>query len=128
MLDINQACEAFKILLEEQQARIANMSAEKVDFSTKACVTIGIVDGDGIGPLIMEHAVAVLKKLLAEEIKSVLSCPVGVEIISALNMVSVLRLKLAFIVVVIITPTERNMSIKILIDKNIKLNLVFLSI
>ena len=69
MLDINQACEAFKKLLEEQQARIANMSTEKVDFSNKACVTIGIIDGDGIGPLIMEHAVAVLQKLLADEIK-----------------------------------------------------------
>ena len=69
MVDINQACEAFKILLEEQQARIANMSTEKVDFSNKTCVTIGIVDGDGIGPLIMEHAVAVLNKLLSDEIK-----------------------------------------------------------
>ena len=69
MLDINQACEAFKKLLEEQQARIANMSTEKVDFSNKACVTIGIIDGDGIGPLIMEHAVAVLEKLLADEIQ-----------------------------------------------------------
>ena len=67
-MDINQACEAFKILLEEQQQRIANMNTEKVDFSAKETVTIGIVPGDGIGPIIMEQAVSVLQTLLAEEI------------------------------------------------------------
>ena len=49
-MNIEQACEAFRILLEEQQNRIANMNTEKTDFTTKKCVTIGIVDGDGIGP------------------------------------------------------------------------------
>ena len=67
-MDITQACEAFRILLEEQQARITNMNTEKVDFSTKECVTIGLVDGDGIGPIIMAAASRVLKKLLADEI------------------------------------------------------------
>jgi len=67
-MDITQACEAFRILLEEQQARIANMNTEKVDFSTKECVTIGLVDGDGIGPIIMAQARRVLEKLLADEI------------------------------------------------------------
>jgi len=67
-MDIQQACEAFRILLEEQQERIANMNADKVDFSVKETVTIGIIDGDGIGPIIMEQAVRVLKKLLEEEI------------------------------------------------------------
>ena len=67
-MDINQACEAFRILLEEQQNRIANMNTEKTDFSAKKCVTIGIVDGDGIGPYITAHATKVLEKLLADEI------------------------------------------------------------
>ena len=67
-MDITQACEAFRILLEEQQARIANMNTEKVDFSTKECVTVGLVDGDGIGPIIMAQARRVLEKLLADEI------------------------------------------------------------
>ena len=67
-MDINQACEAFKILLQEQQARIAGMNTEKVDFSTKKVVTVGIIDGDGIGPIIMEQAVRVLEKLLADDI------------------------------------------------------------
>ena len=67
-MDINQACEAFRVLLEEQQNRIANMNTEKTDFATKKCVTIGIVDGDGIGPYITAHATRVLEKLLADEI------------------------------------------------------------
>ena len=46
-MDINQACEAFRKILEEQQARVANMNTEKTDFSTKKTVTIGVVDGDG---------------------------------------------------------------------------------
>ena len=68
MNDINKACEAFRILLEEQQARIANMSTEKTDFSSKKTVVIGIVDGDGIGPIITTQAARVLEKLLADEI------------------------------------------------------------
>ena len=68
MMDVNQACEAFKKILEEQQARIANMNTEKTDFSTKETVTIGVVDGDGIGPIITKQATRVLEKLLADEI------------------------------------------------------------
>ena len=68
-MDIQQACEAFRVLLQEQQDRIANMKTEKVDFSKKETIIIGIVPGDGIGPIIMEHAVAVLEKLLADRIQ-----------------------------------------------------------
>ena len=68
-MDIEQALEAFRILLTEQQNRAANMNTEKTDFSTKECVTIGVVDGDGIGPIITKQATRVLKKLLAEEIE-----------------------------------------------------------
>ena len=67
-MDINQACEAFRKILEEQQARIANMNTEKTDFSTKKTVTIGVVDGDGIGPIITAQATRVLEKVLADEI------------------------------------------------------------
>ena len=70
MKEVTLACEAFRQLLEEQLQRVANMTTEKTDFSTKKVVTIGIVDGDGIGPIIMEHAVKVLNQLLAEEIAS----------------------------------------------------------
>ena len=68
MSQIEQACEAFKKLLEEQLLRIENANNEKTDFTTKKTVTIGIVDGDGIGPLIMNRAKQVLSILLAEEI------------------------------------------------------------
>ena len=67
-MDINQACEAFRKILEEQQLRIANMSSEKTDFSTKEVITIGVVGGDGIGPIITEQASRVLEKMLAKEI------------------------------------------------------------
>ncbi len=67
-MDIHQACEAFRILLEEQQKRIARMTTQKVDFSKKETVTIGLIDGDGIGPIIMESAKAVLQVLLREQI------------------------------------------------------------
>ena len=68
MFDVNQACEAFKKILEEQLARIENMDATKTDFTTKDCITIGVVDGDGIGPIITKQAKRVLEKLLADEI------------------------------------------------------------
>ena len=67
-MNIEQACEAFKKLLEEQQARIAKMDCTKTDFATKKVVTIGVVDGDGIGPIITHQAARVLEKLLADEI------------------------------------------------------------
>ena len=65
---VDQACEAFRVLLEEQLRRVENMNSQKVDFSTKETVTIGIIDGDGIGPVIMEQAVAVLEKLVKDDI------------------------------------------------------------
>ena len=70
MIDLDLACEHFRKLLTEQQERLANMSAEKVDYSAKKVVTIGIIDGDGIGPIIMEQALRVLEALLADELAS----------------------------------------------------------
>ena len=70
MSNIDQACAHFRRLLEEQLARIDNMRGDKVDFRKKEAVTIGIIDGDGIGPIIMEQAVRILKKLLAADIES----------------------------------------------------------
>ena len=69
MRELDLACDSFRTLLEEQLARIANMNSEKVDFTTKKTVTIGIIDGDGIGPIIMAHAVKVLETLLADELE-----------------------------------------------------------
>lgn len=69
MRELDQACESFRKLLEEQLARVEHTSSEKVDFSKKQTVTIGLIDGDGIGPLIMGQAVRVLETLLADEIR-----------------------------------------------------------
>ena len=68
MFDINQACEAFKKILEDQMTRIENMNTEKTDFTSKKTITIGVVDGDGIGPIITKQATRVLEKVLANEI------------------------------------------------------------
>lgn len=65
---IVNATAAFQKILREQLTRVENMKSEKVDFTTKEVVTIGIVDGDGIGPLITKQAERVLRKLLADEI------------------------------------------------------------
>ena len=67
-MNIEQACESFKKLLEEQLLRIENANEEKTDFTNKKVVTVGIIDGDGIGPLILNRAKEVLNILLADEI------------------------------------------------------------
>ena len=69
MTDLEIACDSFRTLLNEQLARIEAMREVKTDFTTKKIVTIGIIDGDGIGPIIMEQATRVLHKLLAKEIQ-----------------------------------------------------------
>ena len=67
---MEKSLEHFAAILKEQMDRIANMSTEKTDFSKKETITIGIIDGDGIGPIIMEQAVRVLNQLLADKIAS----------------------------------------------------------
>ena len=69
-MNLEQACAQFRSLLEEQLDRIETMDSTPVTFSAEKAVTIGLVDGDGIGPIIMESAEAVLKKLLEDEIGS----------------------------------------------------------
>lgn len=69
MTELELACEQFAALLREQQQRIANMKDQQVDYSQKETVTIGLIDGDGIGPMIMAQATSVLKTLLAEQIE-----------------------------------------------------------
>ena len=64
------AVDAFRVLLKEQLDRVAHMSSEKVDFTKKEVVTIGLIDGDGIGPIIMKAAQRVLEKLLEADIAS----------------------------------------------------------
>ena len=68
MNQLDLVCNQFRTLLEEQLRRIENMNEQKTDFSSKPCVVIGLIDGDGIGPIIMAQAKRVLELLLADEI------------------------------------------------------------
>ena len=65
---IEKAVEQFRTLLLEQQQRAKNMDTENVDLSKKQTIVIGVLDGDGIGPIIMKEARKVLKELLKDEI------------------------------------------------------------
>ena len=67
---ILSAVDAFRVLLRQQLERIDHMNTDKVDFSTKDAVTIGLIDGDGIGAVISTQARRVLEALLADEIRS----------------------------------------------------------
>ena len=67
---ILSAVDAFRVLLRQQLERIDHMNTDKVDFSTKEVVTIGLIDGDGIGAVISPQARRVLEALLADEIAS----------------------------------------------------------
>ena len=49
---ILSAVDAFRVLLRQQLERIDHMNTDKVDFSTNDAVTIGLIDGDGIGAVI----------------------------------------------------------------------------
>lgn len=65
---IKQACDAFQELLEEQLARAERIANEQGTDSKSEKTVIGLIDGDGIGPIIMEQAVRVLNALAADEI------------------------------------------------------------
>ena len=69
--DIQKAVADFEVLLREQYARNERIreSAGKVkDGAEAGKVVIGMTAGDGIGPVIMKEAEAVLQKLLAEKL------------------------------------------------------------
>ena len=67
---IEKACQQFRSLLEEQLARTDNMEqgAPPKDFSSLDQITVGVIGGDGIGPLIMKETRRVLETLLADEL------------------------------------------------------------
>ena len=65
---IEKALAHFRSLLEEQQARLLTLEKPRKDFASMETVTVGIVPGDGIGPIIMAQAVRVLEHLLQSEI------------------------------------------------------------
>lgn len=70
--NIDEYCAHFKKLLQAQLERCERMEkdAERTDFSSKEKIVIGVIGGDGIGPIIVDEAKKVAEKLLSEEISS----------------------------------------------------------
>ena len=66
---IRNAVAHFEQLLREQIARAENLNAAKKQKDENKTV-IGLIDGDGIGPIIMAEAKKALEKLLADEISA----------------------------------------------------------
>lgn len=83
--ETRQAMAAFGALIESEYDRIKWMKEDQVvtDFSKKEAITIGVLPGDGIGPIIMEQALRVLRELLAPELAS---GRVGIRVIQGMTI------------------------------------------
>ena len=70
--EIRAAQEKLAALIRSDFARIDRMKADEevTDFSKLNKIVIGVMPGDGIGPLIMKQALRVLNTMLAPEIAS----------------------------------------------------------
>jgi len=70
--NIDAYCDHFKKLLISQLERCERMekSASPTDFASKDKIVIGVIGGDGIGPIIVNEAQKVAEALLADEIKN----------------------------------------------------------
>jgi isocitrate dehydrogenase (NAD+) len=69
MENIIKAQEKFAELIKSEYARIERMKADSeiTDFSKLEKIIVGIMPGDGIGPIIMKEAIKVLNALLEKE-------------------------------------------------------------
>lgn len=69
---IKSAVEQYETLLRKQLARVDEMEkgASPVDLANKEKLVIGVIGGDGIGPIIVEQAKRVLDILLKDEVYS----------------------------------------------------------
>ena len=70
--NIAAAQERLGELIAEEYRRIERMKADTqvVDFSKLDRIVVGIMPGDGIGPIIMKEALRVMGKLMAPELSS----------------------------------------------------------
>ncbi|MBS5284912.1 MAG: isocitrate/isopropylmalate dehydrogenase family protein [Clostridiales bacterium] len=69
---IRRAGERFGELIREEMERIERMKEGRqvTDFSSLDPIVIGILPGDGIGPIIMKQTIRVLKELIRDELQS----------------------------------------------------------
>ncbi len=65
---IDALCEQFRALLTEQAARAEKLNSDTAPQENREKTVIGIVSGDGIGPIIIREAKRLLERLLKEEI------------------------------------------------------------
>ncbi|MCI6887675.1 MAG: isocitrate/isopropylmalate family dehydrogenase, partial [Lachnospiraceae bacterium] len=72
MSEITAAQEKFGELIQSEFQRIERMKAdtEVTDFDSLDHIVIGVLPGDGIGPIIMKEALRVLNNLLEPEVAS----------------------------------------------------------
>lgn len=72
MESIKAAQEKFGELIQSEFERIERMKADQevIDFSKLDKIVVGVLPGDGIGPIIMKEVLKVLNNLLAPEIAS----------------------------------------------------------
>ena len=70
--EIREAVVKFESLLRQQLERQERMeqAAPEKNFAGMKTITVGLIDGDGIGPIIMKQAERVLEKLLSDDIAS----------------------------------------------------------
>ena len=70
--EIREAITQFESLLRQQLERQERMeqAAPEKNFAGMKTITVGLIDGDGIGPIIMKQAERVLEKLLSDDIAS----------------------------------------------------------
>ena len=70
--EIREAVTQFESLLRQQLERQERMeqAAPEKNFAGMKTITVGLIDGDGIGPIIMKQAERVLEKLLSDDIAS----------------------------------------------------------
>ncbi|MFV0517639.1 MAG: isocitrate/isopropylmalate family dehydrogenase [Aminipila sp.] len=75
----------FEKIVEDQLKRIEKLKASTdfVDFSSLDKIVIGIIDGDGIGPVILREAKRVLNELLKDELSS---CKIELRTIEGLTL------------------------------------------
>ena len=67
---VKAAQEKFGAVIENESARIEKMKQGSLptDFSKKEKIIIGVLPGDGVGPILMEQAMRVLGELVGKEI------------------------------------------------------------
>ena len=67
---VKAAQEKFGALIENESSRIEKMKQGSMptDFSKKEKIIIGVLPGDGVGPILMEQAMRVLGELVGKEI------------------------------------------------------------